>query len=69
MEWNTTSILGGVIFGGIGFSAFIYGKKQALWKPMVLGAALMAEPYLVKSPWAVWAAGSALTAALFIFRD
>ena len=42
----------GALFGIIGFSVFLYGKKAGEPRPMVLGAALMVYPYLVRG--ALW---------------
>jgi len=49
--------------------AFVYGKKQGLPKPMIIGIALMAYPYFVESGWLIFLIGALLTAALFVFRD
>ncbi len=65
----TANIIGEMIFGAVGFVAFAYGKKQASFKTMVIGAALIAYPYFVMNIFALYAVGTALTAALFIFRD
>ena len=62
-------LFAGLIFGSIGFVAFVYGKKQASLKLMILGAALMAYPYFVPQTLAVYAIGTLLTAALFLWRD
>ncbi len=69
MNFSMVNIIAGLLFGGIGFAAFIYGKKESNLKPMVIGVALMIYPYFVESPIFVYAIGAALTAALFIFRD
>ena len=63
------NIIGGLIFGSIGFIAFVYGKKQSSFKIMMLGALLMAYPYFIQNTIAVYAVGAALTAALFFLRD
>ena len=57
------------VFGAVGFVAFIYGKKQTSWKPMVWGVLLMALPYLVQQATALWAAGALILAAMYVFRD
>ena len=67
MDLNTSSIFASVVFGAIGFAAFIYGKKEALFAPMIIGGALMIYPYCVKGPVLQWGIGAALTACLFIF--
>lgn len=59
----------GLVFGSVGFVAFIYGKKNAEAKPMIIGIALMGYPYVVREALAVWAVGIALTAALYFWRD
>ncbi len=66
---NWVTILSGIIFGGIGFVAFVYGKKQSLFKPMGIGIALMVYPYIVSGTIPQVLTGVGLTAALFIFRD
>lgn len=63
------NLIGGFLFGSIGFVAFVYGKKQASWKPMLIGGLLLAYPYFVSNTIALYAVGVILTAALFIFRD
>ena len=63
------NLLGGLIFSSIGFGAFLYGKRQSSWKPMVIGVALMAYPYFVPSTAVMYVCGVALTVALFVFRD
>jgi hypothetical protein len=65
---SLTTLFAGILFGAIGFSAFLYGKKQAAWKPMVLGAVLMAYPYFISDTLAQYIVGILLTIALFIFR-
>ena len=41
---NPSALLGSLLFGAVGFVAFMYGKKMALWTPMVIGGALMVYP-------------------------
>ena len=69
MHISTANLLGGIVFGSIGFAAFLYGKKQASFKPMVIGIILMAYSYFVPNTIAIYAIGTALIFALFIFRD
>ena len=63
------NLIGGLIFGSIGFVAFIYGKRLHLWKPIFLGIALMAYPYFVEDDIVLFAIGVLGTAALFLSRD
>ena len=63
------NLLGGLIFGSIGFVAFIYGKRMHVWKPMLLGLGLMVYPYFVENDAVMIAIGVLGTAALFLFRE
>ena len=62
---TVANILGSLLFGSIGFGAFIYGKKQAEWKPMVVGIALMAFPYFISQTIALYIVGTLLSITLF----
>jgi hypothetical protein len=66
---SPAALFGSLLFGAIGLAVFIYGKKMALWKPMVIGVALMAYPYLVPQTWLIYAIGCALCLGLFVVRD
>lgn len=63
------NLFAGILFGSAGFAAFIYGKKSASWKPMVIGVALMVYPYFIEETWLLYATGVALCAAIFVWRD
>ena len=67
--FSGANLIGGLLFGSIGFVAFVYGKRMHVWKPMLLGIALMAYPYFVSNDIALFAIGTLGTAALFLFRD
>ena len=67
--FSGANLIGGLLFGSIGFVAFVYGKRMHVWKPMFLGLALMAYPYFVSNDIALFAIGVVGTAALFLFRD
>ena len=66
---NGANLIGGLLFGSIGFVAFVYGKRMHVWKPMLLGLALMTYPYFVANNIALFAIGVVGTATLFLFRD
>lgn len=68
-SFSAANIIGGLIFGAIGFVAFVYGKKMARFAPMGIGIALMGFPYFVSNTVAMFAVGVILTAALFILKD
>ncbi len=63
---DLTQLFASLVFGGIGFVAFVYGKKQADFKSLGIGIALMVYPYFVTS--LLWSCiiGVALTALLFV---
>jgi len=65
---NPSALLGSLLFGAVGFVAFMYGKKMALWTPMVIGGALMVYPYFVPQTWLIYAIGCALCLGLYILR-
>ena len=67
--FGAANLIGGVLFGSIGFVAFVYGKRMHVWKSMLLGLALMAYPYFVENNIALFVIGAVGTAALFLFRD
>lgn len=67
--FSGANLLGGLLFGSIGFVAFVYGKRMHVWKPMLLGLALMAYPYFVANDVALFVIGILGTTALFFFRD
>lgn len=66
---SSAVLFASVLFGAIGFAAFIYGKKSYRWKPLGLGVALMVYPYFISRAWLLYAIGGALCAGLFLFRE
>ena len=67
--FSSVNLIGGLLFGSIGFVAFIYGKRMHIWKPMFLGIVLMAYPYFVENEIALFVIGVIGTGALFLFRE
>lgn len=63
------NIAGWLLFGLVGFAAFLYGKRLGYWKTMALAAGLMVYPYFVTNTLAMWTVGVVLTAGLFVFRE
>lgn len=63
------NFLGGIIFGSIGFVAFVYGKKMAQYRMMTIGLVLMVFPYFISGNWALYGIGGALTLALMFWKD
>ena len=68
LNLSTANLIGGFVFGSIGFVAFIYGKRMNLWRPMLLGIALMVYPYFISDDLLMIAIGTIGTAALFFLR-
>ncbi len=68
MNFSMANIVGGFIFGSIGFVAFVYGKKTGQIMTLIIGIALMVFPYLVTDNLAMYSVGVVLTAALYFFR-
>jgi hypothetical protein len=69
VNFDMPNLVAGFVFGSIGFVAFMYGKRQSLWKPMFCGLALMIYPYFVESVVLLFGIGGVGTAALFFLRD
>jgi len=67
--FSGANLIGGFLFGSIGFVAFVYGKRMHVWKPMFLGIALMVYPYFIENDVALFAIGILGTAALVLFRE
>ena len=63
------NLVGGMLFGTIGFFAFMVGKRQANYKTLGIGLALMAYPYLVSNTAVLYLVGVGLIVALVLFRD
>jgi hypothetical protein len=63
------NLIGNIVFSGVGFVAFMYGKRQGQFKRMALGGALMLYPYFVSSTLLMCLIGAALTAAVWYARD
>jgi len=58
-----------ILFGSVGLAAFVYGKKQALMRPLILGVILMVYPYFIAESWLLYLIGVILTLALFFPRQ
>lgn len=69
MNFSAANLIGGLVFGSIGFIAFIYGKRMNVWGPMFLGLALMIYPYFVNNDVILWSVGVAGSVALWFVRN
>src|SRR6266446_603465 len=68
LNLSAANLIGGFVFGSIGFVAFIYGKRMNLWRPMLLGIGLMVYPYFINNDLLMIAIGTIGTAGLFFLR-
>lgn len=62
MSFAPGDLVAGLLFGGVGFVAFTYGKRMGKFQTMGMGVALCAYPYFTPSGWMQWAVGIGLTA-------
>jgi hypothetical protein len=69
LNFSAANLIGGLVFGSIGFVAFIYGKRMHLWKPMLLGIALIIYPYFINDDAILYVIGIFGSTALFFLRD
>ena len=68
-DFDPAKIAANIIFSGIGFIAFMYGKKNAFWRPMMIGMVLMAYSYFLSGTIVIYIVGIALSAALYFWRE
>lgn len=67
--YSIWGLVGGLLFGSVGFIAFVYGKKNELLKPLFIGILLMVYPYFLKSTLALYTIGIGLSVSLYFFRE
>jgi len=68
LNFNPYNLLAGLIFGTIGWGAFMYGKRLELWQPRAIGVALMVYPYLISHYIGVWVVGVLLLGVLWRYH-
>ncbi|MEP7014471.1 MAG: amino acid transport protein [Verrucomicrobiota bacterium] len=68
-DMSATTLIGGFVFGSIGFVAFVYGKRMHLWKIMLVGLAMMIFPYFIENMLIQCAIGAVATVALFFLGE
>lgn len=60
-------LLWGMLFGTVGMSFFVYGRRQSAMVPLISGVALMGFPYFVSDTVTLVAVGILLVGAgLFV---
>ena len=67
-SFSAAKIFAGIIFSTIGFVAFIYGRRNKSYRPMIIGVALMAYPYFVSGTFLLYFIGIVLTVTLYFWR-
>ena len=68
-EFSGPNFIAGLIFGSIGFVAFIYGKRMNQWRMMFAGLGLMIYPYFIANTVLLFVVGTVGSAALFFLRE
>jgi hypothetical protein len=68
-EFSAPNFIAGLIFGSIGFVAFVYGKRMNLWRTMFAGLALMIYPYFIANTVLLFVVGMVGSVALFFLRE
>jgi len=65
MELSVAGFFASFLVSTIGFSVFLYGKKQVRTPPLVIGIVMMVFPYFISAPAFVYGIGGALLAGLW----
>lgn len=60
MQFSSSSIVAGVLFGAAGLYFLRIGKREAHIPLVLYGIALMAYPYFVANDYLLWGIGAAL---------
>ncbi len=68
-DLTTAKLFAYLIFGIIGLAAFVYGKKNRLIKPFIVGLALMVYPYFISGTLLLYVIGILLAALVFAWRE
>ncbi len=65
MNLSPGNIFVAIVFSLVGFSAYLYGKRNAEPRPLVIGVVLMLYGYFVSNPWVSFGVGVLLTGLIF----
>jgi len=68
-NFSPYNLLGGLVFGTIGWGAWRYGKQLDLWKPIVIGLIMMIYPAFCAATWETWLVGIGLCVLLWYHHD
>ena len=66
---SPASVFAMILFGSIGFGAFVYGKKASAFPAIIIGILLMVYPYFVSGAMLMYLVGSVLCVALYLMRE
>ena len=69
MEFSTSSLAAGLIFGVLGLCLLRYGKSEAHIPHIVLGLGLMMYPLFVANSWLLWGVGAGGLVLAYIVRE
>lgn len=70
MDFSTSGIIAGLLFGTLGFWIFKKSREKMSVKLAVIGVVMMLWPYFAPSDWMDWAGGLALGgAAYYVWND
>lgn len=65
---NSSQLLFGVLFGSIGLGYFLYGKKQKIVVPFIVGILLMTYSYFIENTVLLAGIGTILTILPYFIR-
>ena len=68
-SFSIANIAGNVLFSGIGYVAFMYGKRTDNARIMIQGGVLMGYSYIVSDTMWMYLIGAGLTAWVWLARD
>ena len=66
MDLSASSLLASLFASSIGFSLYLYGKKQARSPQLIVGIVLMVFPYFIDGALAIAAIAGALVGAMWL---
>ncbi len=67
-SFSLAGMIGGLIFSSFGFVAFVYGKKQSLLAPLVIGILMIVFPCFTQNTIAIYSIGIILSVSLYYYR-
>jgi len=65
---SASHLIWGMVFGGIGFGFFLYGKKQKAVVPFAIGILLFVFPYFISNVYMLVIVGMVLVVLPYFLR-